>query len=283
VTTELFANAGVGFGARGTLASDPGSSGTTLTLTTGHGARFPVVASPYVLRVQCEDELMLVTAHTASADTMTVTRGIEGTTGAAHAALVPVVAVLTAAATVPLQRDSNWMPEDSGLLASTMDPLLASAQVQIGFTAGWLVALRAALKKPATVTNILWWVQAAGATLSNCYAGLYSNSGTLIAKTADQSTPWQSTGLKTMALTAEAGQSLDLAGGPDTFYYLANLWNGTTQPKPYGYAAAIADAPLTSSTVGLFRTGVELGSRTSLPSTLPSMSTRPTVAWMALS
>lgn len=94
---DLFANSGVNFGARGTLASDPGSGGTTLTLTTGHGARFPTVASPNVLRLLVEDELMLVTAHAAAADTMTVTRGIEGTTAAAHASGTTVAVVLTAA------------------------------------------------------------------------------------------------------------------------------------------------------------------------------------------
>jgi hypothetical protein len=285
VTIDLFANAGVGFGARATLASDPGSSGTTLTLTTGHGARFPVVASPFVLRVQCEDELMLVTAHTASADTMTVTRNIEGTTPAAHAALTPVVAVLTATATRAAVRPACWIPEDNGLIAAMFDPLLNSGAVT-GWTAGWLFAGQVSTNKPATVTNIVMRMQAAGATLSNCFAGLYSNSGTLIAKTADQSTPWQSTGIKTMALTAESGQSLDLDGGPGIYYYLAMLWNGTTMPHPWGILPSdgnLPNDPMTSGTVGQFRIGIELGSRTSLPATLPSMTVRPSVPWMALS
>jgi hypothetical protein len=101
MTTELLVNAGIGIGARGTLASDPGT-GTTLTWTTGHGARFPAVAAPFVLRLQCEDEWMLVTAHTASADTATVLRGQEGSTNVAHAAGTAVVATLTAAALTDL-------------------------------------------------------------------------------------------------------------------------------------------------------------------------------------
>jgi hypothetical protein len=286
MTTELFANAGIGFGARATLASDPGSSGTTLTLTTGHGARFPVVASPYVLRLQCEDELMLVTAHTASADTMTVTRGIESTTAVAHAtALTPVVAVLTAAAARSSASAPVWAPSDHGLIAAMFDPAQNQNAVS-GWTAGWLSAGRVPTDRPATVTNIVMRMQAAGATLSNCFAGLYSVSGTLIAKTADQSTPWQSTGIKTMALTAESGQSLDIDGGPGIYYYLAFLWNGTTMPHPWGWSPSdsnLFNDPMTSSTVGQFRFGIDTGSKTALPSSLSSMSTRGAVPWMALS
>ena len=96
IGNEVIENSLEGYGARGTLASDPGASGTTLTLTTGHGARFPAVASGQKHRLQCEDELMICTAHTAASDTMTVTRAAEGTTGVAHAALTAVNAIVTA-------------------------------------------------------------------------------------------------------------------------------------------------------------------------------------------
>ena len=95
IGNEVLENSLEGYGARGTLASDP-TTGTTLTLTTGHGARFPEVLTGQRLRLQCEDELMDCTAHTAAADTFTVTRGVESTDNVAHDALAPVNAVVTA-------------------------------------------------------------------------------------------------------------------------------------------------------------------------------------------
>ena len=96
IGNEVIENSLEGYGARGTLASDPGSGGVTLTLTTGHGARFPAVLTGQRLRLQCGDELMICTAHTAAAETFTVTRGAEGTTAVAHAAGAAINAVVTA-------------------------------------------------------------------------------------------------------------------------------------------------------------------------------------------
>ena len=95
IGNEVLENSLEGYGARGTLASDPGT-GATLTLTTGHGARFPEVLTGQKLRLQCEDELMICTAHTAASDTFTVTREAEGTSNVAHAALAAVNALASA-------------------------------------------------------------------------------------------------------------------------------------------------------------------------------------------
>ena len=96
IGNEVLENSLEGYGARGTLASDP-TTGTTFTTTTGHGARFPAVATGQILRLQCDDEIVHCTAHTASSETFTVLRGQEGTSNVAHAALAPVNAVVTAA------------------------------------------------------------------------------------------------------------------------------------------------------------------------------------------
>lgn len=71
-----------------TLASGIDASTTTIALTTGHGARLPAV--PFVLIIEgprtaeplerCERVLVTV----KSTDTLTVTRGYEGTTATAH-------------------------------------------------------------------------------------------------------------------------------------------------------------------------------------------------------
>jgi hypothetical protein len=92
---EVFANDS----ATGTLATGGITNvATTLTLTAGHGARFPTIASGSQFRVRVDDEIMIVTLHGASSDTMTVTRGQEGTTAVAHSAGADVHAVLTAGA-----------------------------------------------------------------------------------------------------------------------------------------------------------------------------------------
>jgi hypothetical protein len=92
---EQFANA--------PIPSNPALAWTTLaagidasvtTITVASAAAFP---STVQFRILIENEHLLVTAGAAST-TWTVTRGIEGTTGAAHALGVSVYHVLTAAA-----------------------------------------------------------------------------------------------------------------------------------------------------------------------------------------
>ncbi|MEM3008358.1 MAG: hypothetical protein QXU32_01460 [Nitrososphaerales archaeon] len=72
------------------LASAMDSTQTTLTVLSGEGARFPSVGN---FRVTVDDEIMLCTAR--SNDTLTVVRGVEGTTAAAHSAGAEVVHTLT--------------------------------------------------------------------------------------------------------------------------------------------------------------------------------------------
>lgn len=64
-----------------TLTADPGSSGTTLAVTSSSAAQWP---STNGFKVRVEREVMLVTAG-AGSNSLTVTRGVDGTTGAAHA------------------------------------------------------------------------------------------------------------------------------------------------------------------------------------------------------
>lgn len=99
---QLFANNAVA-----TLAGGITAAGTTVTVTTGQGARFPAVTAPDYLLLTLDDgthvEVVRCTAHTAAADTFTVTRAQEtiGTTAAAAYAFsdgTTVEARLTAAA-----------------------------------------------------------------------------------------------------------------------------------------------------------------------------------------
>jgi hypothetical protein len=91
---EVLSNA-VGTIGIGTTGADPGSGGTTLTLASGQGSRFPAVPAGSTMRIQVQNEIMIVTAHTAAADTMTVTRGGESTLAVAHPVGCAASVVLT--------------------------------------------------------------------------------------------------------------------------------------------------------------------------------------------
>ncbi len=137
---------------------------------------------------------------------------------------------------------------------------------------------------PVSVTNILAGVQTAGSSLtaSQCFAGLYDNTGAKIGVTADQSVAWTSTGLKTMAL----------AGGPFAgswpWVYVAIITNGTTNPQFTRAAGAVlgtaivnfnavtSDIPFATSGSGL----------TALPASFAyssNVTTNAQAIWVALS
>ena len=81
---QKFANA-----ARAVLASSIVSGDTTITISSG-GSLFPEIASPDFARAVLQDEsgieIVLITAHTASANSFTVTRAQESTTARSFAA-----------------------------------------------------------------------------------------------------------------------------------------------------------------------------------------------------
>ena len=82
-----------------TLAADLAIGGTTMTVATGTGSRFPTVASPDVAYVTLEDasgnrEVVQVTTHLASADSFTIVRGQMSTSARAWTAAAGVVVEL---------------------------------------------------------------------------------------------------------------------------------------------------------------------------------------------
>src|SRR5215831_2249058 len=86
---ETFSNNAIG-----ALSASMGPTDTSLTLNTGQGALFPTSGN---FRILIESELMLVGA--ISGDTLSsITRGVEGTTAASHAAATQVAHVVTAGA-----------------------------------------------------------------------------------------------------------------------------------------------------------------------------------------
>jgi hypothetical protein len=76
--------------AEGVLQTTMNGSVTSLVLGSGQGALFPATGN---FRVTCESEIMLCTAR--SSDTLTVTRGQEGTSAVGHTSGVAVAHTLT--------------------------------------------------------------------------------------------------------------------------------------------------------------------------------------------
>lgn len=73
----------------GTLASSITSTDTTITLTAGHGARFPTLGTNEVFLatlIDSSNNLEIIEVTARSTDTLTVVRGQEGTTARAYGA-----------------------------------------------------------------------------------------------------------------------------------------------------------------------------------------------------
>lgn len=193
--------------------------------------------------------------------------------------LTAVVSASAPALNLPAPADHTAGPQDQNLLAWTYDPVLQTSNTAPA--AGVLTLIRVPVYRACLVTSILLEVVAAGSGLTSGQnaVGLYTAGGTLIGKSADQSSAWASTALKTAALS----------GGP---YYVSQGWvyvvilvNGTTPPT-FGRAtvqgASAINAGLTASTA---RYAVNATGQTSLPASITmSASTLSSVAyWAALS
>jgi hypothetical protein len=125
---------------------------------------------------------------------------------------------------------TQFVPEDYNWISWAFDPLLAYTSAAP--VAGTQYFSAIPIRRHSLITNIIMDVQTAGAglTAGQCVAGLFDKTGKLLSATADQATNWQSTGLKTMALSSPQPVMPGI-------YYAAHLWNGTTGPK-FAYCAA---------------------------------------------
>lgn len=159
---------------------------------------------------------------------------------------------------------------DIGMLLATCDPADAGGTFQPG--TGIITLAMVKVPSSIKVTDIVLRVGTAGAGLTVGRVGIYDADGVLIAKTADQSTAWQTVGVKTMALTAESGKSLRLPGGPGVYYRIALLAVGTTIPifpaqvSGIGLQLGMTAGPVSTSRI---RVGYHAtGGQTSLPASI---------------
>lgn len=172
-------------------------------------------------------------------------------------------------------------PADHGSAGWSFDPADAQGGTILP-TAGRVEVVRVRAVA-ALVTNINLHVTVAGATLtaSQCLAALYTDAGALLSATGNQATAWQSTGMKTMALTVAQAVT------PGQFYRVAFYANGTTLPTfARGSAVGAVGSDLINyglSAPGLRFSTADTGRTTSMPGTLGTQTAAPIAWWAGLS
>lgn len=111
---------------------------------------------------------------------------------------------------------------DQGFLAWTYD--IAASSGATAPTAGSVYLCRLRIPTAASVTALAMSVSASGVGLSNTFVGLFNSAGGRVGVSADQSTTFQSTGVKIVSLAAPATVTAGL-------YYVGILVGaGTTIP-----------------------------------------------------
>ncbi|MFJ6608247.1 hypothetical protein [Streptomyces lydicus] len=177
------------------------------------------------------------------------------------------IGAYTATAGADLEALRPDLPSDQGLLAWTYDPNMAghvTAQSSAG-VAGRVTLVRIIIRKQITWSNI--WIGLAGvdtgATLSNCYLGVYDASGNRVGVTADISTSLMSgANAKALPLTSP----FTAAAGT---YFIAMLLNGTWTTNSLTFKASGAGISVNAGlSAPNLRYSNMLTAQTSLPSSL---------------
>lgn len=180
---------------------------------------------------------------------------------------------------------SGRTPADVGLVAWNY-PLESASVAGVALpTAGTVQVVKVPLLAPTSVTNVVLPLAVVGATLtaSQCIAGLYGPTGTLLASTASQDAAWVGAlGLKTAALV---GGALNLQPG---LYSVAFFFNGTTGPTfaKAGSSGALLGATGANGNLSaansLYATA-DTGRTTTLAATLGALTASSNAIWAGLS
>ncbi|MFJ9645023.1 collagen-like protein [Streptomyces sp. NPDC101206] len=158
-------------------------------------------------------------------------------------------------------------PSEQNLLAWTYDPSMAghvTAQ-SVGGVAGRITLVRIVIRSQITWSNI--WIGLAGidagATLSNCYLGVYDTTGTLRGITAD---------ISSSLMTGATAKALPLVTpfqAAPGFYFIAMLLNGTWATNSLTFKSSGAGISVNAGlTAPNLRYSNLLTGQTSLPSTI---------------
>lgn len=158
-----------------------------------------------------------------------------------------------------------------GWVATPADPVI-TGQNAFGLTGNFINAAIAVAIRDATLANFLTVVAVAGTTVAGARAGVWAGTtGVLLGQTADVSAAWQSTGVKTMALTAQSAGSLTVRAGDLLILgcYIASSATAPQMRRSSLSAGLGANDFLSSPNYRACFANVGAGG---LPSTLPAMS-----------
>jgi hypothetical protein len=179
-----------------------------------------------------------------------------------------------------LESDTVFKASDYGLASMAYDPTIATNQSAL--ISGSVFMTKLMIRSNVTVNRLWYNVSVAGTSLTagQNFIGLYDSSGNRIAVSADLSSDWTATGLKSTSFTAP----VDLIPGA---YYGAILCNATTPitvARGSGQSTNMMNVNLTSSTARFTQGGTGWASVTSLPAsgTLGNRSLSGIPIWMAL-
>lgn len=166
-----------------------------------------------------------------------------------------------------------------GMQAWTLDPGIpfgGSGGQSIAGGGGTLYLMGFYTPIPLTVTSLVCRIGTAGSGLTAGLLGLYNSSGSRLGLTADQSSAWASTGVKTMALTSSASV-------PAGINFAARISTGTTQPQMTGSNNADALFTNIGMSTSVFRGGF-LSGQTTLPTsiTLTGFSTTAAITFVGM-
>jgi hypothetical protein len=172
-----------------------------------------------------------------------------------------------------------------GLKGWAYDPATGPRNGAASQGTGKILVVKVELAAAATITNIIVDVFTGGSTLTTNQnlAAVYLATGSKVtsSETADQSTAWTTTGIKTMAL---AGGPVTVDPGAAVWVWVALLTVGTTPPlfRRGNNDAAVSNVG-TSASTRRFALDASTGN-TSMPSSLtPGTMTTFEGAWAALS
>lgn len=167
----------------------------------------------------------------------------------------------------------EWQPADYGVQIWSYDP--AHAVNSTNYTVGTYQVVRLKAPKAMTVTGVqLYFSGTAAAGLANAYVALYQN-GTKLVQSTDQSTAWQSTGLKT---TTIAPTTLT-AGYVDVMFWIATATTTPTIAHAADTGQSLINGNLASANL---RFATTTGNATTAPSTLGTKTSSSNSWWVAL-
>lgn len=168
-------------------------------------------------------------------------------------------------------------PVDYGFLAANM-PIGVLTGGNSLTSNGLVFVMKLRTDVPITVTNLHIFVSSAGSGLTSGqnFGALYDASKNLLAQTTDQTTPWGSTGMKTMALTS----SQAVAAG---YFYVALWSNGTTRPTIRSAANNSSAINGVLSTANSLWATADSSITTTAPSTLGAFTADSNARWVGVS